>query len=188
MDGACLALSIMNAMKSLQYPDMTALSFACYKARAWRNLIKILPSPANYLNGVGSGLMLDDQSDKAITESIIVNAFRVLGDGKDIFSVQAIEIERFCKMDFSNSVAILTHFNGVKSTMYSGEMLVPNHWLCAVGREKNDILLACSYFLHWVREYREQTDPKRGRAYNNSFGMRQKSKIYEDYIYRVTLK
>jgi len=188
-DGHCLQYAIMNAYKALSKPALSSCAFAAKKTTEtkWKNIIAITPSLQNFSSGLGSEFGI---SPLVVADKIIENLFRsyfeVISERKIKYSVSKIQKNQMNNVNFANSVLIFGLKDKAKTEYYDDV----DHWVCAIGTDRNSFLLACSWVLYEREtEYSEQiSDMSNGRYFNNTLNFSEISKnhIYENQIFIIT--
>jgi len=181
LDGACLLYSIMNAHKTLTGKKST---------KEWVKLISIVPSPTYYLDGNGSVVDSDvsDNLTEKIILSTIINSFKLFKNAK--FSVEVKDIIHLKGCDYKNSVFIFCVAPEKLKSTFNSDRSVSDHWVCAVGKNKDSLLVQCSIAIHntETKNYYEEKMLNE-RHYNESFSLNHinKKNIFSNMVYKISL-
>lgn len=179
MDGACFLYSIMNAYKTLTYPELNVGEFINLKPKEksgrckWEYIVNTCPQTLDMLSGHGFYTYISSIQTHNVGRVIsnqfkntIKTAFDILSDQYYQFSVSNICLNDIKNFDFKQSVIIMPI--GKKIETYRGNGIA-NHFICINGKKENDLEIMCSYCIHLLPEgkYFESFNDINNRYYNN---------------------
>lgn len=193
LDGFCLLYAVANAFKALKYPTNTANWFVENQKRVWEKLVMVTPSLHNFASGTGSDFGTStDQADVILHERFLEMCAAVISEKKpESLRVHRIAVEDISGAVTANSVVLLCLRPGGVSTK---RCLIGDHWVCVVGANDNDFLLACSYseYLSNIKmdEFSgEEVSPSFNRPFNNAIAKKElnKKNVFENSVYRFDI-
>jgi hypothetical protein len=197
-DKACFPYVIMNAYKTLFYPEMSINEFVYQKSveKQWEYIISMFPRANEMLAGhpfddyiFSLPMNLNNQWDIVFNEidHIYKTAFSFLSDDDHKISFTKISIDSIINFDYSNSVILFSVTNPILTL--SGNK-IREHWICLNGATEDKIHIVCSSSINKVDsdKYNEYFDDKTNRYYNNMIKIDDinKNQVLVNAIYQVT--
>lgn len=165
-DGACFLYAICNAYSALTGGEVTSAK--------WNKLIPKVPFLQDFMSEKGT-----DGIDDNILECISANMLNAISS-KYAFKINRCDKKSLNKKINNTSVAIFA----IAGDTEKQKKL--DHWVCGVGAEKSNILIACSC-IGYNKSPEEVTSTclKTGRLYNDK--VLSDKVIVDDKIFIVTL-
>jgi hypothetical protein len=174
-ESSCLIYSIMNAYKTLFYPEMSIIEFRKSWKIKWENIISMYPRANDMIAGhafpdyiFSLPMNINNQWDIVLNETdhILKTAFIFLSDDDHKISFNKINIDSIINFDYSNSVILLSITNEV---LFLSGNKIKEHWICLNGSTEDKIHIVCSYSINNIDQdkYNEYFDDKTRRYYNN---------------------
>jgi hypothetical protein len=179
LDSSCYLYSIMNAFKSLTFPEMEVQEFIFKKPRnnyaksKWASLVRTCPQVNDIFSGDGPLpylLTIETSKTKEVIQEqfrhILEMAFCVLSDEMFQFSFNIVQLDTVVNTDFSNSVIIAAIEKPIHTI--AGNTIL-NHFICITGKDTENFHIMCSWTLNAVdpKNYIERVDSNTGKYYNN---------------------